>query len=164
VSSPLYAEIVEKGLPDSVFLTRKPTEREVVGFEPARERAAATAARHRRPRPTAARARGAARPLPRRVTLMVLSLVLGTAASLAPAPLAAQAIDHGILPRDYGRLVLIVVAFVVAALLVWGDDRGSDLPRRVGRQRALADPAHGDLHPPPAVAGQLLRAAPGGAC
>jgi len=32
VSSPLYAEIVEKGLPDSVFLTRKPTEREVVGF------------------------------------------------------------------------------------------------------------------------------------
>jgi ABC-type multidrug transport system fused ATPase/permease subunit len=31
-SSPLYAEIVEKGLPDSVFLTRKPTEREVVGF------------------------------------------------------------------------------------------------------------------------------------
>jgi ATP-binding cassette subfamily B protein len=31
-SSPLYAEIVEKGLPDSVFLTRKPSEREVVGF------------------------------------------------------------------------------------------------------------------------------------
>jgi ABC-type multidrug transport system fused ATPase/permease subunit len=31
-SSPLYREIVEKGLPDSVFLTRKPTEREVVGF------------------------------------------------------------------------------------------------------------------------------------
>jgi ABC-type multidrug transport system fused ATPase/permease subunit len=31
-TSPLYREIVEKGLPDSVFLTRKPTEREVVGF------------------------------------------------------------------------------------------------------------------------------------
>ncbi|HEY1778590.1 MAG TPA: ABC transporter ATP-binding protein [Solirubrobacteraceae bacterium] len=30
--SPLYREIVEKGLPDSVFLTRKPVEREVVGF------------------------------------------------------------------------------------------------------------------------------------
>jgi ABC-type multidrug transport system fused ATPase/permease subunit len=30
--SPLYREIVEKGLPDSVFLTRKPSEREVVGF------------------------------------------------------------------------------------------------------------------------------------
>ena len=30
--SPLYAEIVEKGLPDTVFLTRKPVEREVAGF------------------------------------------------------------------------------------------------------------------------------------
>jgi ATP-binding cassette subfamily B protein len=30
--SPLYREIVEKGLPDSVFLTRKPIERTVVGF------------------------------------------------------------------------------------------------------------------------------------
>ena len=30
--SPLYAEIVEKGLPDAVFLTRKPVEREVAGF------------------------------------------------------------------------------------------------------------------------------------
>jgi ATP-binding cassette subfamily B protein len=31
-SSPLYREIVEKGLPDSVFLTRKPVQRKVVGF------------------------------------------------------------------------------------------------------------------------------------
>jgi len=30
--SPLYAEIVEKGLPDQVFLTRKPREREVAGL------------------------------------------------------------------------------------------------------------------------------------
>ncbi len=30
--SDLYREIVEKGLPDSVFLTRKPREREVAGF------------------------------------------------------------------------------------------------------------------------------------
>ena len=30
--SELYREIVEKGLPDSVFLTRKPREREVAGF------------------------------------------------------------------------------------------------------------------------------------
>lgn len=30
--SPLYAEIVEKGLPDSVFLTEKPRERKVAGF------------------------------------------------------------------------------------------------------------------------------------
>lgn len=30
--STLYAEIVEKGLPDSVFLTEKPRERKVAGF------------------------------------------------------------------------------------------------------------------------------------
>jgi ABC-type multidrug transport system fused ATPase/permease subunit len=31
-SSPLYREIVEKGLPDSVFLTRKPAERKAAGL------------------------------------------------------------------------------------------------------------------------------------
>ena len=30
--SPLYREIVEKGLPDQVFLNRKPEEREVAGL------------------------------------------------------------------------------------------------------------------------------------
>jgi ABC-type multidrug transport system fused ATPase/permease subunit len=30
--SELYREIVEKGLPDQVFLTRKPVEREVAGL------------------------------------------------------------------------------------------------------------------------------------
>ena len=30
--SDLYREIVEKGLPDQVFLTRKPVEREVAGL------------------------------------------------------------------------------------------------------------------------------------
>jgi ATP-binding cassette subfamily B protein len=30
--SPLYAEIAAKGLPDQVFLTRKPVEPEVVGL------------------------------------------------------------------------------------------------------------------------------------
>ncbi len=32
LDSPLYREIVEKGLPDSVFLTRKPLERQVAGL------------------------------------------------------------------------------------------------------------------------------------
>ena len=36
-----------------------------------------------------------------RVVLMIASLVIGTAASLAPAPLAAKAIDDGILPALY---------------------------------------------------------------
>ena len=31
-SSPLYREIAEKGMPDQVFLTRKPAEREVAGL------------------------------------------------------------------------------------------------------------------------------------
>ena len=31
-TSDLYREIVEKGLPDQVFLTRKPVEREVAGL------------------------------------------------------------------------------------------------------------------------------------
>ena len=31
-SSPLYREIAEKGMPDQVFLTRKPVEREVAGL------------------------------------------------------------------------------------------------------------------------------------
>ena len=31
-SSPLYREIAERGLPDRVFLTRKPVEREVAGL------------------------------------------------------------------------------------------------------------------------------------
>ena len=31
-ASPLYREIAEKGMPDQVFLTRKPVEREVAGL------------------------------------------------------------------------------------------------------------------------------------
>jgi ABC-type multidrug transport system fused ATPase/permease subunit len=48
------------------------------------------------------------------------ALVLGTAASLAPAPLAKHAIDDGIVPGDVSTLNWIVVAFVVSALVVWG--------------------------------------------
>jgi ATP-binding cassette subfamily B protein len=70
---------------------------------------------------------------------MVGSLVIGTAATLAPAPLAAQAIDQGILPHRFGRLALIVAAFGVAALVVWGMTAAQTyLVEWVG-QRALAD-------------------------
>ncbi|MCW2991076.1 MAG: transporter ATP-binding protein, partial [Solirubrobacterales bacterium] len=55
-----------------------------------------------------------------RVVAMFVALVLGTAASLAPAPLAKHAIDDGIIPGDLTTLNWIVVAFVVSALLVWG--------------------------------------------
>ena len=70
---------------------------------------------------------------------MVASLIIGTAASLAPAPLAARAIDDGILPHKFHVLVLIVVAFGVAALIVWVATAAQTyLVEWVG-QRALAD-------------------------
>ncbi len=54
-----------------------------------------------------------------RVVAMFAALILGTAASLAPAPLAKHAIDDGIVPRHLGTLNWIVAAFVVSALVVW---------------------------------------------
>jgi ABC-type multidrug transport system fused ATPase/permease subunit len=70
---------------------------------------------------------------------MAIALVAGTAASLAPAPLAKTAIDSGILKGDRGTLDLVVVAFVVSALVVWGATYAQTyLVGWVG-QRALAD-------------------------
>ena len=60
------------------------------------------------------------RPYRARVIIAFLSLVLATAASLAPPYLAKLAIDEGITPGDLGALNLIVAAFVGAALLYWG--------------------------------------------
>jgi ATP-binding cassette subfamily B protein len=60
------------------------------------------------------------RPYRARVILALVSLVLATAASLAPPYLAKLAIDEGITPGDLGALNLIVAAFIGAALLYWG--------------------------------------------
>ena len=57
------------------------------------------------------------RPYRWRVTAMFTSLVLATAAALAPAPLAKLAIDDGIRRHDVGALDLIVVAFFVSAVI-----------------------------------------------
>src|SRR6478672_10126122 len=54
-----------------------------------------------------------------RVIAMFAALVVGTAASLAPAPLAKNAIDDGIIPGDVGKLNTIVALFILSALLVW---------------------------------------------
>jgi ABC-type multidrug transport system fused ATPase/permease subunit len=59
------------------------------------------------------------RPYRLRVAGMLTALVLGTAASLAPPLLARQAIDQGIERQDSATLVLVVLAFLAAALLVW---------------------------------------------
>jgi ATP-binding cassette subfamily B protein len=79
------------------------------------------------------------RPYRGRVALMFLALVLGTAASLAPAPLAKTAIDSGILKGDERTLDIVVLAFLASALIVWaGTFVQTYLVGWVG-QRALAD-------------------------
>ena len=79
------------------------------------------------------------RPYRSRVILMFVALVAGTAASLAPPPLAKLAIDDGIIPGDLGTLNWVVIGFVVSALVVWGATYAqSYLTGWVG-QRALQD-------------------------
>ena len=74
-----------------------------------------------------------------RVALMFVALVFATAASLAPAPLAAKAIDGGIVPGDRGTLDLVVALFVLSALVYWGATYAQTyLVGWVG-QRALQD-------------------------
>jgi ABC-type multidrug transport system fused ATPase/permease subunit len=60
------------------------------------------------------------RPYRGRTALMFVTLVLGTAAALAPPPLAKLAIDEGITPGDLATLTWVVVAFLVSALIYWG--------------------------------------------
>ena len=57
------------------------------------------------------------RPYRWRVIAMFAALVLATAASLAPAPLAKLAIDDGIRRHDVGALDLIVAAFIASAVI-----------------------------------------------
>ncbi|HTR73448.1 MAG TPA: ABC transporter ATP-binding protein [Solirubrobacteraceae bacterium] len=74
-----------------------------------------------------------------RVAAMMFALALGTAASLAPPLLAKVAIDEGIGRHDSRTLVLVVVAFLVSAVLVWAMTYAQTyLVGWVG-QRVLAD-------------------------
>jgi ABC-type multidrug transport system fused ATPase/permease subunit len=59
------------------------------------------------------------RPYRARSATMLLALLIGTAASLAPPLLAKVAIDDGISRHDTATLALVVAAFLVSALLVW---------------------------------------------
>jgi ABC-type multidrug transport system fused ATPase/permease subunit len=59
------------------------------------------------------------RPYKLRVGAMLAALLIGTAAALAPPLLARQAIDKGIERHDLGTLVIVVLAFLASALLVW---------------------------------------------
>ncbi|MFI4984811.1 MAG: ABC transporter ATP-binding protein [Solirubrobacterales bacterium] len=59
------------------------------------------------------------RPYRGRSAAMLLALLVGTAASLAPPLLAKVAIDDGISRHDTTTLALVVAAFLLSALLVW---------------------------------------------
>jgi ATP-binding cassette subfamily B protein len=59
------------------------------------------------------------KPYRARAALMFVALLVGTGASLAPPLLAKAAIDSGIEKHDTTALVLIVVAFLAAAALLW---------------------------------------------
>jgi ATP-binding cassette subfamily B protein len=79
------------------------------------------------------------RPYRLRVILMFLALVTGTAATLAPAPLAKAAIDSGIVKGDISALDWIVVAFIASALVVWVCSYAETFLVNWVGQRALAD-------------------------
>ncbi len=59
------------------------------------------------------------RPYRTRATITFVALLVGTGASLAPPLLAKAAIDSGIEKHNTTALVLIVIAFLAAAVLFW---------------------------------------------
>jgi ABC-type multidrug transport system fused ATPase/permease subunit len=79
------------------------------------------------------------RPYRLRVAAMLTALVVGTAASLAPPLLAKVAIESGIDRKDIHTLVLVVVAFLASALLVWLMTYLQTYLVGLVGQRALAD-------------------------
>lgn len=104
-------------------------------WEDSRRRLRGTSGRGRKVRGLAA----LLRPYRGRVVWMSVALVVGVAASLAPAPLAATAIDDGIVPGDVATLNLVVAAYVASVLIVWATSFAQTyLVGWVG-QRALQD-------------------------
>ena len=79
------------------------------------------------------------RPYRLRVAAMLTALIVGTAASLAPPLLAKVAIDEGIERHDTHTLVLVVLAFLLSALLVWAMTYLQTYLVGLVGQRALAD-------------------------
>ena len=102
------------------------------------------------------------RPYRGRVMLMFVSLVIATAAALAPPYLAGRAIDDGIKQQDMNALTVIVIAFVAAAILNWAASYlQTYLINWVG-QRALQDLRVEAVRAPPAPLDRLLLAQQGG--
>jgi len=82
---------------------------------------------------------GMLRPYRVRAALTVVALIVGTAASLAPPLLARAAIDDGIQRHDFDKLLLVVIAFFVSALIVWVMTYAQTFLVGWVGQRALAD-------------------------
>jgi ATP-binding cassette subfamily B protein len=79
------------------------------------------------------------RPYRGKVILMLVALVVSTAAGLAPPYLAGKAIDDGIRGGDTGALTMIVGIFVFSAVVFWAASYAQTyLVGWVG-QRALQD-------------------------
>ena len=74
-----------------------------------------------------------------RTTLAVATLLAATATSLAPPYLAKLALDDGIRQQDYRKLVLIVVAFLVAGVLSWAMSSAQTYFTGWTGERILAD-------------------------
>jgi ABC-type multidrug transport system fused ATPase/permease subunit len=62
---------------------------------------------------------GLLRPYRIQVALMMVALVIATAAALAPPYLAGLAIDNGIRADDAGALTLIVAVFLASVVVLW---------------------------------------------
>ena len=145
----LYREIVEKGLPDQVFLNRasrssarwRGCDR---GHEVAREATRRDDLR-RRLRGTSGRGRKLRgllvllRPYRARVIAHVRRAGRGDRGVAGPGAAGQVAIDDGIVKGDLGTLDLVVLAFIVSALVFWGASYAQTyLVGWVG-QRALQD-------------------------
>ncbi|HWI21179.1 MAG TPA: ABC transporter ATP-binding protein [Baekduia sp.] len=74
-----------------------------------------------------------------RATLMMVVLLVGTAATLAPVKLLQVAIDDGIKAKDQDTLILVLVLFIISALLVWGTSWAQTYLTNWIGQRALQD-------------------------
>jgi ABC-type multidrug transport system fused ATPase/permease subunit len=82
---------------------------------------------------------GSLRPYRIQVALMMVALVIATAAALAPPYLAGKAIDNGIRANDTGALTVIVVIFLASVVVLWAATYAQTyLVGWVG-QRALRD-------------------------
>jgi len=74
-----------------------------------------------------------------RAIATLVALLLGTGASLAPPLLAKAAIDDGINRHDTNTLVIVVIAFLLSAVIVWAMTYAQTFLVGWVGQRVLAD-------------------------